>query len=76
MKPINFEGSNVVFGADQPEYQPLPAYRAADGTVVTCWQLEPGDLERIAQNGCVWLSMLTFNQPLQPVLLLSEKPSL
>lgn len=27
MKPLNFEGANIVFGANQPEYQPLPAER-------------------------------------------------
>lgn len=76
MKPIQFDGANCVYGKDQPEYQPLPAYKADDGTVTTCWQLEPGDLERIKETGCVWLSVLTFNEPLQPVLLLSEKPRL
>lgn len=25
MKPIKFDGVNVVFGANQPEYTPLPA---------------------------------------------------
>lgn len=81
MKPIEFEGANCVYGEVQPEYyqqyyQPLPAHKDDDGTVVTCWQLEPGDLERIKKTGCVWLSLLTFNEPLEPVLLLSEKPSL
>jgi hypothetical protein len=76
MKPIEFDGANCVYGKEQPEYQPVPANKDAYGTVVTCWQLEPGDLERIKETGCVWLSVLTFNQALQPVLLLTEKPSL
>ena len=74
MKPIEFEGANCVYGKNQPEYQPLPAYKADDGTVTTCWQLEPGDLEQIQGTGVIWLQMLTFNQALQPVLLLSENP--
>lgn len=65
---------NAVYGANQPEYQPLPAYKAEDGTVTTCWQLEPGDLEQIQETGVIWLQMLTFNKPLQPVLLQSQKP--
>lgn len=76
MKPIEFDGADCVYGKEQPEYQPLPAYKEDDGTVVTCWQLERGDLERIKETGCVWLSVLTFNKALQPVLLLTEKPSL
>lgn len=76
MKPIEFDGANGVFGIGQPEYLPLPAYKGDDGTVVTCWQLEPGDLERIKETGCVWLSVLTYNKPLQPVLLLSKNPVL
>lgn len=76
MKPIEFDGANCVYGKEQPYYEPLPANRDDDGTVVTCWQLELGDLERITKTGCVWLSVLTFNEALQPVLLLSEKPSL
>ena len=34
MKPIKFKGHNVVFAEDQPEYQPLPALKYADGDVV------------------------------------------
>ena len=25
MEPVNFEGANAVYGANQPEYIPLPA---------------------------------------------------
>lgn len=76
MKPIQFDGANCVYGKDQEEYNPLPAQKNEDGTVVTCWQLEPGDLERIKETGRVWLSMMTFSQPLQPVLMSVENPAL
>ncbi len=38
MKPKNFKEANVTFAKDQPEYQPLPAFRAdsQDGEVITC----------------------------------------
>ena len=67
MKPIEFEGHNVVYAKDQPEYNPLPAYRDVGGTVKTCWELNAAELEKIRQRGKVWLSQMTFNQPLQPV---------
>ena len=72
MKPINFKGANVVFGANQPEYISMPAYRKEKGEIWTCWKLSPEDLKQIQETGVIWLSMLTFNQPLMPVLLSTE----
>lgn len=72
MKPINFKGANVVFGANQPEYQSLPAKKKENGEIWTCWELSPEEIKTIQETGKVWLSVLTFNQPLQPVLLSTE----
>lgn len=74
MEPILFDGANVIMGKDQPEYVPLPAYKAPDGTVTTCWKLTPEELKQVNETGVIWLSTLTFNQPLQPILLCAEKP--
>ena len=74
MEPINFEGANVVYGVNQPEYTPLPAFRKENGEIWTCWKLSPEDLKQIQETGVIWLAMLTFNQPLQPVLLSVDKP--
>lgn len=76
MEPIKFEGANVVFGANQPEYMPLPAQivNGRSGQVITCWKLTTDELKRIQETGELWLSVLTFNQPLQPVNLSTEKP--
>lgn len=72
MKPIEFKGANVVFAADQPEYLPLPAMRVPNdpsGLIITKWQLSPEELEEINKTGTIHLSVMTFNKPLQPVLL-------
>lgn len=76
MQPLNFEGANVVFAANQPEYIPLPAeYRGGkSGEILTCWELTPQELEKIQETGKIWLGVLTFGQPLQPLLLSVEKP--
>lgn len=76
MEPINFKGANVVYGANQPEYIPLPAEKwpGNHGGIVTCWKLSPEELARVKETGVIWLSMLTFNRPLQPVLLSVDKP--
>lgn len=68
MKPIEFPQANVVFAKDQPEYQPLPAHRAPDGTVTTCWSLSWRERLRVLVTGRIYFSQLTFNAPLQPQL--------
>lgn len=76
MQPLNFDGVNVVYGAKQPEYIPLPAeYRGGkSGEILTCWELSPDELKRVQETGKLWLGVLTFGQPLQPVYLAVEKP--
>ena len=69
MKPIEFEQSNVVFAKDQPEYLPLPAHRSEDGCVSTCWQLTWRERLKVLIGGRLFLSLLTFNNPLQPLKL-------
>jgi len=72
MTPIKFEGQNIVFAEDQPEYQPLPALRYPQdpcGTVITCWKLDPDELHEVMRTGKIYLSQMTFNGPLQPVLM-------
>lgn len=72
MKPIEFKGQNVIFAKDQPEYQPLPALRMPDGEVITCWEFTEEELQKVLKNKCIYLSQLTFNQPLQPILPMAE----
>jgi hypothetical protein len=73
MKPVEFEEQNIIMGKDQPEYQPLPAFRDPNGTIVSCWELSPEEIERVKETGCIWFSQLTFNRPMQPILLSTEK---
>ena len=74
MKPITpivpgFDMPTVVYAKDQPQYIPLPAYRTDDGMVVTRWRGTWKERLRFLLFGDLWLSMLTYNQPLQPVKL-------
>ncbi len=59
----------VTFAADQPQYKPLVAYHSADGTVFTRWRLTWRERLRMFLSGDLWLTVLTFNHPLQPVKL-------
>jgi hypothetical protein len=69
MKPIEFREANVVFAKDQPEYLPLPVYMDESdpkGRVISCWKLSLWECFTVFVTGRLWLSVLTFNKPLQP----------
>lgn len=68
MTPITFPQANVVYAKDQPEYLPLPACRTPEGIMVSCWKLTWRERLRVLWTGRVFVSVMTFNQPLQPLL--------
>ena len=77
MEPIKFDGANIVFGANQPEYRPLPAERVGNavvGQINTCWEFTPDEIKKVQETGQIYVSLLTFGQPLQPVLVSVDKP--
>jgi len=78
MKAIEFKDQNVVFAKDQPEYQPLPALKldTQEGEVITCWGLTFRERLRVLFKGKVWVSMLSFNKPLTPLLLSTDSKEL
>lgn len=67
MKPIEFKEFNCIYAKDQPEYLPLPAYRTEDGEVTSCWKLPIKERIKILLTGKIFISVLTFNKPLQPI---------
>jgi hypothetical protein len=71
MKPTTFPEANIVFAKDQPEYQPLPAFKedSPKGEVITCWKLSFRERLTLLFSGKLWLAMLSFNKPLTPVFM-------
>lgn len=67
MDAVDFEGTNVVIGEGQPEYNPLHARVEDNGQAITCWQLSPEELAQVQATGRIFLSQFTFGQPFQPV---------
>jgi len=59
--------SEIVFAKDQPEYIPLPALKFQDGLVVTRWSLSLKERLNLLFGGSIFLGMLTYNHPLQPI---------
>ena len=72
MEAVKFKESNVVFAENQDEYKSLPAYRDNNGVVVTCWKLSEDEIKMINETGRIYLETLTFNKPLQPVMLTTD----
>ena len=64
--------SEIVYAKEQPEYVPLPALRWSDGLLVTRWSLSWKERLILILGGSVYLGVLTFNNPLQPVMLSTD----
>ena len=77
MIPTSFQEVNCVLGANQPQYLPLPVHNWKDdiqGKMTMCFQLTDEERKRIEDTGLIWLTVLTFNEPIQPILLETIKP--
>lgn len=63
--------ARAVFGKNQPEYHPLPAYVESGPArvVVTLWEPTAEELAAILNGGRVRLRVSTFGRLLQPVYL-------
>ena len=76
MKPVKFKGYNVIFAKDQEPYLPLPAYvdNRQGGRVFHCWQLSIKERIEVLLTGKLWIKILNFKQPLQPIRPMSNNP--
>jgi len=68
MRPVKFKHLNVEFGKNQDEYNTLPALRldTPQGEVISCWKISFKERIKILFFGRVWLSLMSFNKPLNP----------
>ena len=75
MKPKQFPEANVTYAKDQPEYQPLPAFKndSPQGEVISCWQLSFRERMRVLVKGEIWISLMSFNKPLIPSFITTKK---
>lgn len=73
LQPVMFPEVNKTYAADQPEYQPLPVHKTPKGTVTSCWEMKSiRERIRFLFSGKLFVSTMTFNQPLQPLLVTTE----
>jgi hypothetical protein len=73
MKPIDTNlkatgWTKVIYAKDQPEYLPLPVIKNPNGDVISCWSLDWKERIKLFLTGKLWLMILTYNHPLQPIL--------
>lgn len=70
-KPVipGLEQFEVVYAKDQPEYIPLRTLRSRtdEGKVMSRWDLTAEQRHAIAKGADVYLTLLTFQGPLQPI---------
>lgn len=69
ISPVVPGQTEVIYAKDQPQYNPLPAIKTADGKVTSRWELSFDERMAIARGADVYLTQHTHNHPLQPVLL-------
>lgn len=71
MKPIQFKHQNTIIAKNQPEYLQLPALilDTPEGEIISCWHLSFKERCKLLFTGRVWLSLMSFNEPLTPSFL-------
>lgn len=66
----------VVYAANQPQYIPLPAHKSKEGIVTTRWTLSLKERLQVLLSGNVYLQVMTFNAPLQPLKMMAVPPAI
>lgn len=68
-------GCEVVYAKDQPQYNSLPTFRTQT-SVLSRWKLTDDERRHIAEGGDLFICMMNFGGPLQPVLPMAEDPDI
>ena len=75
MKPIKFSEQNVTFtkpdNMTDEECSSLPVFQN-DSQIISCWQLDDTDRQRLLDGGVIWLHVIATFQP--PVLVSTDHP--
>lgn len=66
-------GALRVYGEEQPDYKPLVGRQTPQGyALITKWHLSEEDRRAVLDGADLFLHILTFGRPLQPVSLWIE----
>lgn len=74
MEAVKFKGHNLVLAEDQPQYKPLPVcwQGGAQTPMTSCYKLSWKERLRLLFKGRLFVTQLTFGQPLQPQSITTE----
>lgn len=76
MNAIDFPESNMILAKDQPQYNQLPIFLdkgKPEGVMVSCWHMSIRERLILLFTGRLWVSVMTFHNPLQPLLFGTKK---
>jgi hypothetical protein len=65
----SIEGQQVTYAANQPEYNPLPAWKRPGGEVISRWRLTWRERLAVLFGRDLYVTVLTFDHPLQPIFM-------
>jgi len=76
MEPIDFKQSNKTYAKNQEPYLPLPVYEDGEqgGRIFHCWRLSIKERIKILFKGVLWINVLNFKQPPQPIKPMVDSP--
>ena len=65
------ESQEVIYAKDQPQYRPLRTLvsKGPERKVISRWTLTAEQRQAIAEGADIFLILLTFWEPLQPIML-------
>ena len=66
----------IVIAEDQPPYEPLSAVIVDPATILTRWKLTWWERIVVLFRGNVYLYVMTFSKPLQPLAMQAAKPEM
>ena len=73
MNPIEFPQQTTVWAKNQPPYRPLPSYTDERETI-SLWRLTWRERFAVLFGRDLWLTLLTFQRPLQPIRINVGRP--
>ena len=73
---VHPELPETVYAKNQPPYIPLPTVLCdgPEGMVISRWKLSLCERLKVLFFGNIWLRLLTFGKPLQPIALEVDDP--
>lgn len=74
--PVLAGCAEIVIAENQPPYDPIRAVVVDPATILTRWKLSWRERLVVLFSGNVYLYVMTFGKPLQPLAMQAEKPGI